>query len=155
MATAPCATFFEPRHSSFAAPETAARSHAVPHAEHGARIRRAADRCTKPPLCHVLPSLPLPSPPLHCSARHALTVAHPVAAEMLERLEEMQLKDTLRMFNGLVERCFSECVTGFRSKALTAPEEKCVTTCANKYLKHSVGLPFARAAHRCPRSPPT
>ncbi|EOD06038.1 mitochondrial import inner membrane translocase Tim10 [Emiliania huxleyi CCMP1516] len=57
--------------------------------------------------------------------------------EMLERLEEMQLKDTLRMFNGLVERCFSECVTGFRSKALTAPEEKCVTTCANKYLKHS------------------
>jgi len=59
-------------------------------------------------------------------------------AEMLERLEDMQLKDTLRMFNGLVERCFSECVTGFRSKALTGPEEKCVSVCANKYLKHSV-----------------
>jgi hypothetical protein len=57
---------------------------------------------------------------------------------MLERLEDMQLKDTLRMFNGLVERCFSECVTGFRSKALTGPEEKCVSVCANKYLKHSV-----------------
>ena len=26
---------------------------------------------------------------------------------MLMKLEEMQLKDTLRMFNGLVERCFS------------------------------------------------
>eukprot|EP00965_Chrysotila_dentata_P004672 151991-Pleurochrysis_carterae.AAC.1 len=43
------------------------------------------------------------------------------------------------MFNGLVERCFSECVTGFRSKQLSGPEEKCVGTCANKFLKHSVG----------------
>ena len=45
------------------------------------------------------------------------------------KLEEMQLKDTLRMFNGLVERCFNECVVSFRSKVLTAPEEKCVCTC--------------------------
>jgi hypothetical protein len=67
-------------------------------------------------------------------------------AEVLERLEEMQLKDTLRMFNGLVERCFSECVTGFRSKSLTGPEEKCVTVCANKYLKHSVS---ARHLRKC------
>ena len=57
---------------------------------------------------------------------------------MLQKLEEMQLKDTLRMFNGLVERCFSECVVSFRSKALTATEEKCVSTCAEKYMKHSV-----------------
>lgn len=56
---------------------------------------------------------------------------------MLQKLEEMQLKDTLRMFNGLVERCFSECVVSFRSKALTATEEKCVSTCAEKYMKHS------------------
>eukprot|EP00962_Isochrysis_galbana_P003304 scaffold920_cov135-Isochrysis_galbana.AAC.10 len=60
----------------------------------------------------------------------------------------MQLKDTLRMFNGLVERCFSECVTGFRSKSLTGPEEKCVTVCANKYLKHSVSASFTSAAAR-------
>ena len=57
--------------------------------------------------------------------------------EMLQKLEEMQLKDTLRMFNNLVERCFSECVHGFRAKALTATEDKCVHTCAQKYLKHS------------------
>jgi import inner membrane translocase subunit TIM9 len=56
---------------------------------------------------------------------------------MLMKLEEMQLKDTLRMFNGLVERCFCECVVSFRSKALTATEEKCVSTCAEKYMKHS------------------
>jgi import inner membrane translocase subunit TIM9 len=28
-------------------------------------------------------------------------------------------------------------VVGFRSKALTAPEEKCISTCAEKFLKHS------------------
>ena len=59
-------------------------------------------------------------------------------AAMLMKLEEMQLKDTLRMFNGLVERCFSECVVSFRSKVLTGTEETCVSTCAEKYMKHSV-----------------
>jgi import inner membrane translocase subunit TIM9 len=41
------------------------------------------------------------------------------------------------MFNGLVERCFGECVSSFRAKALTGPEEKCVSVCAEKFLKHS------------------
>jgi len=41
------------------------------------------------------------------------------------------------MINNMVELCFSECVVGFRSKALTAPEEKCISTCAEKFLKHS------------------
>ena len=70
---------------------------------------------------------------------------------MLEKLEEMQMKDTLRMFNGLVERCFSECVNEFRGKARSSPEDKCITTCANKFLKHSVRAPPARA-RRAPRA---
>ena len=69
------------------------------------------------------------------------------------------MKDTLRMFNGLVERCFSECVVSFRSKALTATEEKCVNTCAEKYMKHSVRhmrpAAHAPAAHHAPRTPST
>ena len=60
---------------------------------------------------------------------------------MMQKLEEMQMKDTLRMFNGLVERCFCECVVSFRSKALTEAEEKCVNTCAEKYMKHAVCAP--------------
>lgn len=54
-----------------------------------------------------------------------------------QKLEEMQVKDTLRMINNMVELCFSECVSGFKSKALTSPEEKCINTCAEKFLKHS------------------
>ena len=55
------------------------------------------------------------------------------------------MRDTLRMYNGLVERCFSECVNGFRSKNLDSKEDKCVTTCAAKFLKHSVRWPRPRS----------
>ena len=56
---------------------------------------------------------------------------------MVEKLEELQLKDTLRMFNGLGERGFSECSNSFRSKAHSEPEDKCINMCAGKFLKHS------------------
>jgi import inner membrane translocase subunit TIM9 len=55
----------------------------------------------------------------------------------MAKLEDMQVKDTLRMINNMVELCFSECVTSFRQKALATPEEKCINTCAEKFLKHS------------------
>ena len=55
----------------------------------------------------------------------------------MSKLEDMQVKDTLRMINNMVEMCFSECVTTFRAKTLAAPEEKCINTCAEKFLKHS------------------
>ena len=75
------------------------------------------------------------------SARDVLANApdasSPASAAALQKLDELQVKDTLRMINNMVELCFSECVTGFRSKALTTTEEKCVNTCAEKFLKHS------------------
>ena len=55
----------------------------------------------------------------------------------MAKLEELQVKDTLRMINNMVELCFSECVTNFRQKTLASVEEKCVSTCAEKFLKHS------------------
>ena len=92
---------------------------------------------------------------VHITSPHVATAAVQSVMSTLEKdgspspatmakLEEMQVKDMLRMFNGLVERCFSECVSSFRSKALTGPEETCVNACAEKYLKHSarVGLRF-------------
>ena len=106
--------------------------------------------------------LPFSFPPF--ARASCMTCVRPLgAAAALAKLEELQMKDTLRMFNGLVERCFGEspvchlramvghmlshvplrahtgeCVSAFRSKALTGPEEKCVSTCAEKFLKHSV-----------------
>lgn len=69
-------------------------------------------------------------------------------AKMLAALEEMQMRDSLRTFNGLVERCFTDCVTGFRTKSLTDGEDKCVTACAEKFFNHAV-----RARERASRPP--
>lgn len=53
---------------------------------------------------------------------------------MMATLEHMQVRDSLRMYNRLVQRCFTDCVTDFRSKALDSTEEKCVARCCEKYL---------------------
>ena len=77
---------------------------------------------------------------VHPASEHpnARVLTHAILlSAAVQKLEELQVKDTLRMINNMVELCFSECVTGFRSKALTTPEEKCVNTCAEKFLKHS------------------
>jgi len=54
---------------------------------------------------------------------------------MLAMLETAQIKDSLRLYNSLVERCFCDCVDGFRRKDLDTTEEKCIIRCAEKFLK--------------------
>ena len=39
-------------------------------------------------------------------------------------LSLMQVRDSLKMYNNLVERCFKECAEDMRSKALSSGEEK-------------------------------
>ncbi|CAH9079905.1 unnamed protein product [Cuscuta europaea] len=60
-------------------------------------------------------------------------------------IDQLQIRDSLRMYNNLVERCFTDCVETFRRKTLDKQEETCVRRCAEKFLKHSmrVGLRFA------------
>ena len=47
----------------------------------------------------------------------------------------MQMKDSLRMYNNLVESCFMHCVSSFRSQSLAGDEDECVKKCAEKYIK--------------------
>jgi import inner membrane translocase subunit TIM9 len=63
----------------------------------------------------------------------------------MKEMEQMQLKDSLGMYNNVVARCFDTCVTGFRSKALDKGEISCVEQCAGRYIKMTqrVGLRFA------------
>mmetsp|Transcript_2126 Transcript_2126/g.5952 ORF Transcript_2126/g.5952 Transcript_2126/m.5952 type:complete len:98 (-) Transcript_2126:84-377(-) len=56
---------------------------------------------------------------------------------VLEQLNEMQMAESMNTFNGLVERCFNECVTSFRNKSLDAPEEQCVQRCVQKTMVFS------------------
>lgn len=71
--------------------------------------------------------------------------------EMMEMVESMQTRDSLRMYNSLVERCFRECVENFRRKTLDANEEKCVSKCTEKFLKHSarVSMRFSVSVVSC------
>uniref|UniRef100_A0A2P2J399 Mitochondrial import inner membrane translocase subunit n=2 Tax=Rhizophora mucronata TaxID=61149 RepID=A0A2P2J399_RHIMU len=66
-------------------------------------------------------------------------------ARMANMIEHLQMRDSLRMYNSLVERCFTDCVDNFSRKTLQKQEETCVMRCAEKFLKHSmrVGMRFA------------
>ncbi|EKX73888.1 mitochondrial import inner membrane translocase subunit, putative [Theileria equi strain WA] len=63
---------------------------------------------------------------------------------VLERLNQIQYQDTMDTYNGLVERCFNECVTGFRSKDLDKKETQCVESCVKLFFEFSqrVGMRF-------------
>ncbi|CAM8891989.1 unnamed protein product [Rhodiola kirilowii] len=65
--------------------------------------------------------------------------------KMATMIDQLQIRDGLRMYNSLVERCFTDCVDSFQRQTLGKQEETCVRRCAEKFLKHSmrVGLRFA------------
>lgn len=54
------------------------------------------------------------------------------------------MKDFLRLFTSLVDRCFTDCISDFTTKALKEKEEGCVVKCVEKFMKHSerVGARF-------------
>ena len=77
-------------------------------------------------------------------------------AEFMRHIEELQLQDSLRMYNRVVEACFNDCVSSFRSKKLDEKEKKCAINCAEKFIKHSqrTGLRFAEAQQAMAQQPP-
>lgn len=64
--------------------------------------------------------------------------------EFTKLIEQKQMKDFMRLYSNLVERCFSDCVNDFTSNKLTSKEQTCINRCSEKFLKHSerVGLRF-------------
>ncbi|KAL7409738.1 mitochondrial import inner membrane translocase subunit TIM9 [Mrakia frigida] len=66
-------------------------------------------------------------------------------AHMSKIIEKKQMQDFMKLYSGLVERCFNNCVNDFTSKVLTGKESTCVSHCSDKFLKHSerVGARFA------------
>lgn len=64
---------------------------------------------------------------------------------VMNKLDELQMQDSMNTFNGLVQRCFDECVVSFRSKDLDKSERECVQNCVDKFMKFSqrIGQRFA------------
>ena len=82
--------------------------------------------------------------------------------ELIRHLEEQQMKDSLKLYNHLVESCFDKCVHvgwsgGFKSKQLDDTESKCVSQCAEKYMKltQRVGFRFAEFNQQTAPSSPS
>ncbi|KAH9443156.1 hypothetical protein MJO28_014493 [Puccinia striiformis f. sp. tritici] len=67
------------------------------------------------------------------------------SAQLNRLIEQKQMKDFLKLYSSLVERCFTSCCQDFTSRALSSKEESCVNNCADKFLKHSerVGARFS------------
>ncbi|AOW04974.1 mitochondrial import inner membrane translocase subunit TIM9 [Yarrowia lipolytica] len=57
--------------------------------------------------------------------------------EFQQLVEQKQMKDFMRLYSSLVQRCFTDCVNDFTSKALSSREESCLEKCSEKFLKHS------------------
>lgn len=57
--------------------------------------------------------------------------------EFSQIVERKQMKDFMRLYSSLVERCFSDCVNDMTSNSLTGKEQDCVLKCSEKFLKHS------------------
>ncbi|KAK6144599.1 hypothetical protein DH2020_021419 [Rehmannia glutinosa] len=66
-------------------------------------------------------------------------------AQVSSIVDHFQIRDSLRTYNALVERCFGDCVDSFYRKSLGKQEENCVRQCTEKFLKHSakVAMRFA------------
>nr|CAI6558625.1 CIH_HP1_G0014060.mRNA.1.CDS.1 [Saccharomyces cerevisiae] len=47
------------------------------------------------------------------------------------------MKDFMRLYSNLVERCFTDCVNDFTTSKLTNKEQTCIMKCSEKFLKHS------------------
>ncbi|CAK8994814.1 unnamed protein product [Durusdinium trenchii] len=57
--------------------------------------------------------------------------------QVMQALNEMQMQEMMNTYNNLVEKCFNECITSFRTKALEGSEEQCVTRCVQKFMSFS------------------
>ncbi|KAK3137720.1 hypothetical protein QOZ80_5BG0456310 [Eleusine coracana subsp. coracana] len=55
-------------------------------------------------------------------------------AQMAAITDRLQTRDSMRLYNWLSQRCFSECVVTFYRKSLGKGEADCVRACVRKYL---------------------
>lgn len=58
-------------------------------------------------------------------------------ATVMKELNSMQMIESIQTYNGLVDRCFKECISSFRSKTLDASETDCAKKCVAKSMEYS------------------
>jgi import inner membrane translocase subunit TIM9 len=58
-------------------------------------------------------------------------------SQLEQAIADFQIKDSIRTFNSLTERCFNVCATNFKIRRLDQEEEECMHRCTDKFLRHA------------------
>mmetsp|Transcript_17852 Transcript_17852/g.40580 ORF Transcript_17852/g.40580 Transcript_17852/m.40580 type:complete len:95 (-) Transcript_17852:1505-1789(-) len=63
---------------------------------------------------------------------------------LMNELGQIQMKDSIRIYNRVVSDCFDVCAHSFRTKSLDSWETTCLDNCAHRFIKvtQRVGLRF-------------
>ena len=71
-------------------------------------------------------------------------------AKLMKELQELQMREALKLYNNLSEMCFNKCVNSFLRKDLADEEQSCMNTCTAKFMKASTrsGMRFAEANYQ-------
>lgn len=65
---------------------------------------------------------------------NALQNASPQEKAYVENmLMDLQMTESMSVFNTMSKTCFTQCCTAFRARTLDASEKQCIKTCAEKY----------------------
>ncbi|CAD2096282.1 mitochondrial import inner membrane translocase subunit TIM9, putative [Plasmodium vinckei brucechwatti] len=66
--------------------------------------------------------------------------------KVLRKINKAEYEDTMNTYNSIVEMCFNECISSFRSKELDSNENNCILNCVKKYSVFSqrVGMKFTQ-----------
>jgi len=78
------------------------------------------------------------------------------AEELLKVIENSQIKENMRMYNSLTERCFNDCIRpNPDSSKLSEKEQTCIFRCSEKFLKHTSKMAniFAEEVMNLPADP--
>ncbi|CAD2109083.1 hypothetical protein YYG_01598 [Plasmodium vinckei petteri] len=66
--------------------------------------------------------------------------------KVLRKINKAEYEDTMNTYNSIVEMCFNECISSFRSKELDSNENNCILNCVKKFSVFSqrVGMKFTQ-----------
>jgi mitochondrial import inner membrane translocase subunit TIM9 len=54
--------------------------------------------------------------------------------QQTQLIQELEFKELLNAYNLSVKKCFTHCITNFKTKTLTNEEIKCSQSCAEKFF---------------------
>jgi hypothetical protein len=65
----------------------------------------------------------------------------------MQVMQDMQLKEAMDIYNGIVKNCFNYCIKDFKSADLLDDERGCIAKCGEKLMRHSQKISLTFQEH--------